>query len=600
MGISDIRKGIFDKVSFRLPNGLSQDLRWKLILPVPILVVLSIVVVWYFVPKMVAQNATNASITNGQQIAEQFKIIRGYYTRNIVRKAVTSGSMTPSITHQDEPNSIPLPATFIHDVSALLQESETNVNLYSAYPFPNRAERQLDEFQQAAWDFLSENPTETFSQNEVRDGQEIVRVAIADTMSAQGCVNCHNSRPDTPKADWQLGDVRGVLEVNSVIDAQIIDGLALSNKVIGGAIIFGMLLITITFVMTSSVTKPLNVMTQAMKRISGGDLDSDIPARDRKDQIGFMAAAVEIFRDQAREKMQLDSEQQSRLEAREAHSVRVTEILESFDHKVRAMLENFDRVANDMKAGAIKLTSTAEHTNSQIGVILSKSEIATENNQSVASAAGQLSASVEEIGQQVTRSTEAAEEAMDQTGVANDRVNGLSTSAQKIGKIVAIIEDIADQTNLLALNATIEAARAGESGKGFAVVANEVKSLAEQTGKATEEISGQIADIQSATDAAVDATTVVGRTIKEINDITVGVAGAVEEQSAATHEIASSISQTAEAVSSVNSILDEIKSGAIETNNEAGNVQAGSVRIEEELDALRGQINQFLENIKAA
>ncbi len=600
MGISDIRKGIFDKVSFRLPNGLSQDLRWKLILPVPILVVLSIVVVWYFVPKMVAQNATNASITNGQQIAEQFKIIRGYYTRNIVRKAVTSGSMTPSITHQDEPNSIPLPATFIHDVSALLQESETNVNLYSAYPFPNRAERQLDEFQQAAWDFLSENPTETFSQNEVRDGQEIVRVAIADTMSAQGCVNCHNSRPDTPKADWQLGDVRGVLEVNSVIDAQIIDGLALSNKVIGGAIIFGMLLITITFVMTSSVTKPLNVMTQAMKRISGGDLDSDIPARDRKDQIGFMAAAVEIFRDQAREKMQLDSEQQSRLEAREAHSVRVTEILESFDHKVRAMLENFDRVSNDMKAGAIKLTSTAEHTNSQIGVILSKSEIATENNQSVASAAGQLSASVEEIGQQVTRSTQAAEEAMDQTGVANDRVNGLSTSAQKIGKIVAIIEDIADQTNLLALNATIEAARAGESGKGFAVVANEVKSLAEQTGKATEEISGQIADIQSATDAAVDATTVVGRTIKEINDITVGVAGAVEEQSAATHEIASSISQTAEAVSSVNSILDEIKSGAIETNNEAGNVQAGSVRIEEELDALRGQINQFLENIKAA
>ena len=591
---------IFGRKFVPLAGGLSRDLRWKLILPVPIIVVLAIALTWYAVPKLVAQNATNATINNGQQIAEQLKVIRGYYTRNVVRKAVATGSMTPSITHRDEPNSIPLPATFIHDVSALLQETETNVNLYSEYPFPNRADRQLDPFQQAAWDFLVENPTETFSRNEERDGQQIVRVAIADTMIAQGCVNCHNSHPDTPKSDWQLGDVRGVLEVTSVIDAQIANGLALSNKVIGGAAIFGVLMILMTFAMTNSVTSPLNGMTEAMNKLAEGDLDSDIPARDRKDQIGSMASAVEIFRDQARTNAKLDTEQKTHQAEREAHSEHITNILQEFDQKVRVLLDRFGGVSGNMKDSAETLAGAAENTNTQIADIFGKSAVATENNQSVASAAEELSAAVEEIGQQVTQSTKASEDAMSQTDIASERVTGLSASAEKIGEIVAIIENIADQTNLLALNATIEAARAGEAGKGFAVVASEVKSLAEQTGKATEEISGQILDIQSATSAAVDATTEVGRTIKAINDITIGVAGAVEEQSAATREIASSIAQTADAVSSVNSILDGIKSGASDTKTDAENVRAGSFQIAEELDALRGQINQFLEDIKAA
>lgn len=587
-----------------MPSGFfrafSKDLRWKMILPVPLIVIASIIIIWIFIPNMMARNATDEAIENGLRIADQFKVIRGYYTANVIKKVVVEGSMSPAINHRDDDNAIPLPATFIHDISALLQEKDTNVNLYSAFPFPNRSERQLDAFQQEAWDYLVRNPEETFSRNEVRDGQHIVRVAIADTMTAQGCVNCHNTRADTPKADWRLGDVRGVLEIAAVIDTQIANGLVMSNKMIGGAIIFGFVLIVITLLTTRSITRPLNGMTAAMKDLAAGDFDSEIPAQDRKDQLGSMAAALEVFRDQAQEKNRLDAERTADHEAQAQHAETTRQILEAFDEKVRTTLDSFVAVTEEMKTGAEKLADTADNTNNQVTDILSRSAQAADSAQSVASAAEELSASVEEVGSQVNRSTEAADEAVSQTEITNERVNSLSTSAQKIGEIVAIIQDIAEQTNLLALNATIEAARAGDAGKGFAVVASEVKSLAQQTGKATEEISGQITEIQDATNAAVEATATVGQTIKQINEIAVSVSGAVEEQSAATREIASSISHTADAVASVNMILEDVKSGARETDNEAETVQAGSLKIAEELAALRQQINAFLDEIKAA
>jgi len=581
-------------------GGFSRDLRWQMILPIPIFVVAGILIIWFTIPGMVTRNATDAAIENGQQIADQFKTIRGYYTNNIVKKAVSTGSIVPSIEHRDSPNAIPLPATMIHDLSTMLEEKDTQVDLYSAYPFPNRADRQLDDFQQQAWDFLSANPDQVFSRNEERGGQQVVRVAIADTMAAEGCVDCHNSHPDTPKADWKLGDVRGILEVTSVIDNQIVAGLAMSNKMVAGAVILGLILILITFYTTRSVTGPLNGMTATMRKLAGGELDSEIPARDRQDQIGDMAAAVEIFRDQAREKETLTGEQTRLNEQQKAHAVRIQEILEDFDQKIRQTLDRVGGSSEDMKTVATRLANTADASNNQISDILVKSGEAAQATQTVASAAEELSASVDEIGQQVERSTKAAEEAVNQTGVTNERVNGLSTSAVKIGEIVAIINDIAEQTNLLALNATIEAARAGDAGKGFAVVASEVKSLAEQTSKATEEISGQINEIQTATKSAVDATGEVGRTIREISDIAVGVAGAVEEQASATREIASNISQTAGAVSAVNDILDDVKNGARETDTEAENVQASSAHIAEQLAALHEQISTFLEEIKAA
>ena len=213
-----------------------DSLEWQLIAPIPVIVILAMALIWFIVPDVVAKNSTNDAIRDSVQIAEQFKTIRAYYTNNVVSKVVKSGTLKPGIDHKNDSSIVPLPATMIHDLSELLSKKDTTVNLYSRYPFPNRKDRKLDNFQQEAWEYLNANPAATFSRNESRDGRQFVRVAIADTMVAQACVNCHNSDQASPKTDWKVGDVRGILEVNSVIDNQLAAGASLNRSIIIGAV----------------------------------------------------------------------------------------------------------------------------------------------------------------------------------------------------------------------------------------------------------------------------------------------------------------------------------------------------------------------------
>ena len=213
---------------------ISKSIVWMLVLPVPLLIVLSVVISLFILPQMIKIDARESAVSTAIGIADQFKTIRGYYTKNVIKKVLADGNLKPSFDHKTMENGIPLPATFIHDMSELLAEKDTRISLTSPYPFPNRADRELDDYQQAAWDFLNASPGESFVQDQVIEGREYIRVGIADTMVAQGCVNCHNSRADTPKDDWKLDDVRGVLEVNVAIDDQLARGSVLSNKIIVG------------------------------------------------------------------------------------------------------------------------------------------------------------------------------------------------------------------------------------------------------------------------------------------------------------------------------------------------------------------------------
>ena len=571
-----------------------------MILPIPLVVVIGIAVIWFVVPRVVSDIASDGAVTAAQQIATQFKIIRTYYTENVVNKINKEGTFKPSIDHKDDAKAIPLPATMVHDLSALLSKQDTTVNLYSSYPFPNRKDRQLDAFQQKAWDYLSNNPQGSLSQNETRDGKNIVRVAVADTMVTQACVNCHNSTPGSPKRDWKIGDVRGVLEVTMVIDRQLTHGTRLSTAIIIAVGLIGVLLIGITLAVTRSVTRPISGIVGAMRQLAKGNSTIFVPGGERSDEIGAIAGAVQVFKDTIIEAERLRAEQMEVEKRGQAkRKADMHRLAGEFEREVGNIVDTVSSASNELETAAVTLTRTAETTQSLSTTVAASSEEASANVKSVASAAEEFSGSVAEIGRQVLESRRIAAEAVKQAETTNARMTELSQSATRIGDVVKLITSVADQTNLLALNATIEAARAGSAGKGFAVVAQEVKLLAAQTSKATDEISAQIAAMQMATEGSVAAIKEIGDTINRISEIATTIASAVEEQDAATQEISRNVQQAAAGTMQVASHITDVSCSANKTGSASSQVLVSAQSLSKESNHLKQEVKRFLATIRA-
>ena len=577
-----------------------RSLAWRMILPIPLVVVIGIAIIWFVVPRVVVDIATDGAVTAAQQIATQFKIIRTYYTENVVNKINKEGTFKPSIDHKDDAKAIPLPATMVHDLSVLLSKQDTTLNLYSGYPFPNRKDRQLDAFQQKAWDYLSNNPQGFLSQNETRDGKNIVRVAVADTMVTQACINCHNSTPGSPKRDWKIGDVRGVLEVTMVIDRQLTHGTRLSTAIIIAVGLIGLLLIGITLAVTRSVTRPISGIVRAMRQLARGNTTILVPGGQRGDEIGAIAGAVQVFKDTIIEAERLRAEQievEKRGQAKRKADMH--RLASEFEREVGNIVDTVSSASNELETAAVTLTRTAETTQSLSTTVAASSEEASANVKSVASAAEEFSGSVAEIGRQVLESRRIATEAVKQAETTNARMTELSRSATRIGDVVKLITSVADQTNLLALNATIEAARAGSAGKGFAVVAQEVKALAAQTSKATDEISAQIAAMQMATEGSVAAIKEIGDTINRISEIATTIASAVEEQNAATQEISRNVQQAATGTMQVASHITAVSCSANETGSASSQVLVSAQSLSKESSHLKQEVKRFLATIRA-
>nr|WP_321482530.1 Cache 3/Cache 2 fusion domain-containing protein [uncultured Cohaesibacter sp.] len=381
--------------------------------------------------------------------------------------------------------------------------------------------------------------------------------------------------------------------VQSIL-SDVLQGLLIS------ALIVGALIVAFAFFASRRMMKPLPVMTNLLAAISHDEKISEIPYQSRKDEIGDMAAAVAVLNDKNVHRLELEHHKAETDKERERHEQKMLQTVVAFDHDIQAILESVSENSRTMEGTAQRLTEIAEATAEQSTNASSVSNEAASNAQTVASASEELSASIGEISQQLSKTRSVVSLASNESIATNEKVESLDVAAQKIGEVVTLIQAVAEQTNLLALNATIEAARAGEAGKGFAVVAAEVKELANQTSKATEEISSQISGIQSSSQEAVAAISKISETMAEVNEYTNSIAAAVEQQGAATEEISSNVQQASQGTLEASERMASVSSSVADTHQSAENVLEASRNAAEQARQLRERIESFLKDIQAA
>jgi methyl-accepting chemotaxis protein len=378
--------------------------------------------------------------------------------------------------------------------------------------------------------------------------------------------------------------------------AQLLEAVAAISVVLLVTLFGGIMYL----VLTRRVVQPLGVLTTIVGRLARRDYAVEIAESRHQDELADLTRSLSQFRDGLREAERIAEAQAAERAEKERRNAAVSDLLESFEAEVGNVVQTVSSAASGMQSTAKSMNATADHTSRQAAAVAAASEQASTNVQTVASAAEELSSSVSEISRQVAQSAQVAARAARDAERTNTQVKSLAEAAQKIGEVVKLINDIASQTNLLALNATIEAARAGEAGKGFAVVASEVKTLANETAKATEEITGQINGVQQATLEAVAAIQAIGQTIGEINEIAATIASAVEEQGAATQEIARNVQQAAAGTREVSANIGGVNDAATSTGSAAETVLGAAGQLFDQSMALRGKVETFLAAIKAA
>jgi methyl-accepting chemotaxis protein len=436
--------------------------------------------------------------------------------------------------------------------------------------------------------------------------RSMIKVAASDKGNDQAIMNAEvekglasqRSVTDTVKAysaytAKKLADMRSAAEEGANVAIQLQIGVAAIGIVLG---------VLISLLMTRfSIVSPLRSLTSVMRRLADGDLSVELPAGNRSRDIGQMIDAVQVFKDRMVRNRALELEAVQAREASEVQRKRMmTELAETFDSAISEIIQSVSTAAGRMQSTAEQLTSSAQATSSRSTAVAAAAEQTSANVLAMSSATEELGASVGEISRQVEQSAIMSREAVQAATLTTEIVSQLSAAADRVGAVIDMISAIAGQTNLLALNATIEAARAGEAGRGFAVVATEVKSLADQTSKATADISSQIAAIQTSTSQAVEAINGITQRIQAMSDVSSSIAIAVDQQGAATQEIVSSVNQASAGTGEVTANINRVAQVAEETETAAHQVLTSSSALVGQAEHLRDQVNTFLATVRAA
>ncbi len=549
-------------------NFLSKSILWKLLLPTIGFFLFVIIGFAILLPTTLSSNTENQTIDEAFNTAQQFKKLRTYYSSNILKSIINEQSaVSASTDHKGKINVVPVPATFLHDVSYAMSSENIKFSLYSPFPFANRQGRQLDEFNRKAWQYLTNNPNEAYSELVNVNGRDIMRVGVADLLTAQGCVDCHNSHPDSPKTDWRLGDVRGVLEMSIDITEEEAADSRLAWMIISTLLI---LLVTVVVVIKVSfsrfVQQKVAAITETVDRVVEGDLTTELTMQGAEDELSVIMKAINRITKQYKQTIELISDSANQLKDK------ATEL---------------SSITSDAKGGTERQSQLTVATEQSMVAMLNTVTQVLNDSVQAAEAAHQAQRASQDGRKVVDDSVTAIENVSQHAETAMSIISQLQQNVEKIGSVSTVIGNIAEQTNLLALNAAIEAARAGESGRGFAVVADEVRALASKTMTSTDEIDDIINELQNTTESMVSTMTTnneqannaveqiqdtkrsllqIGEQVDDITEVNNSIKLSTDTQTVAANDVNENISQIAQISQSVEQGTLQISQSATELN----------------------------------